>query len=84
MVMADPASTLPGYCRAHGESGTENPEDVLFPGAVQKHNFAVGTSRECGTHIEDKHGEQVISVKIDYASWRSCMLMDDSWVWTQG
>jgi hypothetical protein len=29
----------------HGESGTENPKDVVVPGAIQKHNFAVGTSR---------------------------------------
>jgi hypothetical protein len=42
--------------RAHGESGTENPKDVFFPGVIEKHNFAVGTSREGGTGIEDKHG----------------------------
>jgi hypothetical protein len=40
----------------HGESSTENPKDVFFHGAVSKHNVAVGTSREGGTHIEDKHG----------------------------
>jgi hypothetical protein len=45
----------------HGKSGTENPKDVVVPGAIQKHNFAVGTSREGGTGIEDKHGAWVSS-----------------------
>jgi hypothetical protein len=49
----------------HGESGTENPEYIFSSGTVQRHNFAVGTSREGGTDIEDKHGAGVSpSVKI--------------------
>jgi hypothetical protein len=47
-----------------GESSTENPVDILWPSAVEKHNFTVGASHEGAASIEDKHGVRVsLSIK---------------------
>jgi hypothetical protein len=49
---------------AHGESGTENPEDILYLGAISKLDTAVGTGREGGAGMEDEYGVLVsLSVK---------------------
>jgi hypothetical protein len=51
---------------AHGESGTENPEDILYLGAILKLDTAAGTGREGGAGMEDKYGVPVsLSVKND-------------------
>ena len=56
----------------HLKSGTENPEDILCPGAVFKNNDAVGASREGGAGNEDKHGILVSTgVKSDHWLVRS-------------
>jgi hypothetical protein len=45
---------------AHGESRTENPIDIGWFGAVDKHNFATGTSREGSGDIEDEKSDSII------------------------
>jgi hypothetical protein len=55
-----------GTVGTHGESGTENPEDILCLGVVEKIDLASGTSREGGPNIEYELGIWVsLSVKID-------------------
>jgi hypothetical protein len=55
MVMADPASTLPTrYCRHPWVSAEDQRRCRSWRHSEAQ--FAVGTSREGGTGIEDKHG----------------------------
>jgi hypothetical protein len=57
MVMADPEHIAhQDTVGTHGESGTENPKDVVVPGAIQKHNLLLALVVRVGTGIEDKHG----------------------------